>query len=546
MFTLRDYQQELVSKALSAWSNGMRKILLQLSTGGGKTIIFAAIATEFSCRGEGVLVVAHREELILQAAEKLAALCGVQPGILKAGYKPTDSLIQVASIQTLYRRKTYPKAELVIVDEAHHCSALSYRKLLDAYPHALILGVTATPRREDGYGLRDIFEYLICSITTKELIALGYLTDYKLIAGFKYSKHKLPSKRDFTKKELEEVASDYKPSEVLKQWQNFCAGKKTIIFAVNVKHSQAIAAMFCSNSIACEHLDGDTPSDERKAILDRFRSGETLAISNCAILTEGFDCPDSEAIVIARPTTSVTLWLQMIGRILRPAPGKEFATILDMTDNWYRLGRPCDHREWSLDPVSCDPETLGSRCCPHCHHVFKPMPGLIRTLEYFHSVPSEFVTVYEADCPNCEEYFRWTLSESNGIENGGVPTVINTFDIEFKEVPPEIRPSLLRPILDAKKRKFRTEEKKLVFYNDTIKNWFLNCQELTLLELNYAIELLNCQEWAFEYSIECLVARVRKAKEWDDVTKIMSRRPDSVKKVIWSQLSRLKKTSSTK
>ncbi|BAY46612.1 putative helicase [Scytonema sp. HK-05] len=538
MFTLRDYQQDLISKTFAAWSSGMRKVLLQLSTGGGKTIIFAAVASELTCRGEGVLVVAHREELILQAADKMAVTTGVQPGIIKAGYKPTDSLIQVASIQTLARRKTYPKAELVIVDEAHHASAASYRKLLDAYPKALILGVTATPRREDGYGLRDVFDHLVCSISTLELITLGYLTDYKLIAGFKYSKHKVPQKRDFTKKELEQVASDYKPEEVLKQWNNFCTGKKTILFAVNVMHSKAIAAKFRAAGITCEHLDGETPHDQRKAILDRFKSGTTKIISNCAILTEGFDCPDSEAVVIARPTTSVTLWLQMLGRVLRPAPEKNYATILDMTDNWFRLGRPCDNRQWSLDPVSCDPDTLGVRCCPHCHHVFKPMPALIRTKEYFNSAKAEFVTQYEADCPNCGKSFRWVLEESSAIENGGVPVIISTEGIEFKEVPPEVRPVLLLPILQAKKRKFRNEEKKFLFYNDTIKNLFLNCQELTLSELNYAVELLGCTEWAFEYSIECLASRVRKAKEWEDVTKIMSRRPDVVKKVIWTQLSR--------
>jgi superfamily II DNA or RNA helicase len=538
MFTLRDYQQDLISKTFAAWSSGMRKVLLQLSTGGGKTIIFAVVASELTCRGEGVLVVAHREELILQAADKMAVTTGVQPGIIKAGYKPTDSLIQVGSIQTLARRKTYPKAELVIVDEAHHASAASYRKLLDAYPNALILGVTATPRREDGYGLRDVFDHLVCSISTLELITLGYLTEYKLIAGFKYSKHKVPQKRDFTKKELEQVASDYKPEEVLKQWNNFCAGKKTILFAVNVMHSKAIAAKFRAAGISCEHLDGETPQSERKAILDRFKSGTTKIISNCAILTEGFDCPDSEAVVIARPTTSVTLWLQMLGRVLRPAPGKNYATILDMTDNWFRLGRPCDNREWSLDPVSCDPDTLGVRCCPSCHHAFKPMPALIRTKEYFNSAKAEFVTHYEVDCPNCGKSFKWVLEESSGIENDGVPIIISTEGIEFKEVPPEVRPSLLLPILQAKKRKFRNEEKKFLFYNDTIKNLFLNCQELTLLELNYAVELLGCTEWAFEYSIECLASRVRKAKEWEDVTKIMSRRPDVVKKVIWTQLSR--------
>ncbi len=546
MFNLRDYQQDLVSKTFAAWSSGTRKVLLQLSTGGGKTIILAAIASKMTAQSEGVLVVAHREELIIQAAEKLAAVTKLQPGIIKAGYKPTDSLIQVASIQTLARRQVYPTAELVIIDEAHHSSAKSYRKLLDAYPEALILGLTATPRREDGYGFRDIFEHLICSISTKELIALGYLTDYKLIAGFKYSRHKVPPKRDFTRQELEAVASDYKPSEVLKQWQNFCADKKTVIFAVNVMHSQQIAAAFCANGIRCEHLDGDTPNSQRQAILARFRSGETQVISNCAILTEGFDCPDSGAAVIARPTSSVTLWLQMIGRVLRPAPGKDHANILDMTDNWFRLGRPCDNRKWSLDPVSCDPDTQGSRCCPYCHHVFKPMPALIRTQECFYAKKAEFVTQYEVDCPNCGKSFKWVLEDSSAPENSGVPVIVSDFDIEFKEVPPTVRPSLLIPIIEAKKRKFRSPEKKLFFYASTVRNWFLNCEELNLSELMYAIELLECPAQTLESSIEYLVYRVRDAQEWTDVTKIMSNRPENVKKVIWSRLSSLQKDRLTK
>ncbi|MDZ8106723.1 MAG: DEAD/DEAH box helicase [Nostoc sp. DedQUE12a] len=541
MFSLRDYQQDLVSKTFSAWSSGIRKVLLQLSTGGGKTIIFAAVASKMTAQNEGVLVVAHREELIIQAAQKLATVTKLQPGIIKAGYQPTDSLVQVASIQTLSRRKTYPKAQLVIIDEAHHSSANSYRKLLDAYPDALILGLTATPRREDGYGLRDIFDHLICSISTKELIALGHLSDYKLIAGFKYSRHKVPQKRDFTKKELEEVACDYKPSEVLKQWQNFCAGQKTVIFAVNVKHSQEITQVFCANGITCEHLDGETPSEQRKAILDRFRSGQTQVISNCAILTEGFDCPDSSAAVIARPTSSVTLWLQMIGRVLRPAPGKDGATILDMTDNWFRLGRPCDNRKWSLEPVSCDPDTQGTRCCPRCHHVFKPMPALIRTKEYFNCQKAEFVIHYEVDCPNCGKSFKWVLEEPSATEDDGGIVIVFESNIEFKEVPPEVRPSLLTPIIEAKKRKFRSQEKKLIFYSSTIRSWFLDCQEINLTELIYAIELLDCSQQTFELSIESLIYRIRNAQEWTDVAKIMSSRPDNVKKAIWSRLSHLEK-----
>ncbi len=535
MFTLRDYQQDLIDQVFTAWAGGIEKLLLQLSTGGGKTIIFVAIASKFIARSERVLVVAHREELILQAAEKLAAVTGIEPGIIKAGYKPTESFIQVGSIQTLARRKSYPDAQLVIVDEAHHASAASYCKLLNAYPDALVLGVTATPRREDGYGFRDVFEHLICSITTRELISLGHLTDYKLIAGFTYSQHKVPQNRDFTKKELAQVACDYKPSEVLKQWQQFCPGKKTIIFAVNVSHSKAIARTFWEHYISCEHLDGTTPSEERKAILERFRNGTTQVLTNCAILTEGFDCPDSEAAIIARPTTSVSLWLQMIGRVLRPSPGKNQALIIDMSDNWFRLGRPCDNRVWSLDPVPCDPDALGVRCCLSCHHVFKPMPGLIRAKQSFSPKKAEFITYYEVDCPNCGATLRWVLESTGDSDENKEKVLEQTEFIEFKEVPPEVRPLLLRPILLAKKRKFKKEENKLAFYTKTVQDFLFSCQEMNLIELRYTTEILGCEE-LFDESIKNLTSYICTLQTWEEVTQVISRRPEDLKKLVWGLL----------
>jgi superfamily II DNA or RNA helicase len=543
MLVLRDYQEELVSKTLAAWSNGTRKVLLQLSTGGGKTVIFAAIASQFVRHQEGVLVIAHREELILQAASKLESVTQEAPGIIKAGYKPTDSLIQVGSIQTLARRKNYPSAGLVIIDEAHHASANSYRKLIDAYPNALILGVTATPRREDGYGLRDVFDELICSISTKELIALGYLTDYKLIAGFKYSKHKVPRQRDFTKKELAEVAQDYKPEEVLKQWNNFGENKKTIIFAVDVAHSKSITTQFRMASIACEHIDGETPQDARKDILDRFRKGATQVISNCAILTEGFDCPDSEVVIIARPTTSVTLWLQMIGRVLRPAPGKSYAVIIDMTDNWYRLGRPCDHREWSLLPVTCDPDTMGARCCPSCHHVFKPMPALIRTLEIFNTQRCEFVTTYETNCANCGKPLRWVLEEGRVFEGGGAPIIVSCDGAEWCEVPASVRPSVLRPIVENKKRNYRGN-KKYLDRVQTIRNWIDENINVNLDEIKYAINLMDLAQIEapiIQNILAGITSKIRKSSDWDDVTKHMSSRSDDIKKAVWDKLEEYEK-----
>jgi superfamily II DNA or RNA helicase len=485
-----------------------------------------------------VLVIAHREELILQAASKLESVTGQAPGIIKAGYEPTDSLIQVGSIQTLARRKNYPGAGLVIIDEAHHASANSYRKLIEAYPDALILGVTATPRREDGYGLRDVFDELICSISTKELIALGYLTDYKLIAGFRYSKHKVPRQRDFTKKELAEVAQDYKPEEVLKQWNNFGENKKTIIFAVDVEHSKSITTQFRMGGIACEHIDGETPTDARKEILDRFRKGATQVLCNCAILTEGFDCPDSEVVVIARPTTSVTLWLQMIGRVLRPYPGKSYAVIIDMTDNWYRLGRPCDHREWSLQPVTCDPDTMGTRCCSSCHHVFKPMPALVRAFELFNTQRCEFVTTYETNCANCGKPLRWVLEEGREIVGGSVPIIVSTEGAEWMEVPASVRPAMLRPIIEIKKKKFRGNKT----YNQkvqTIKDWVHENSNVNLDEIRYAISLMELtvtEAPLINHILMSIVWQIRASADWDDVIKHMSSRTDDVKKAVWNRL----------
>ncbi len=316
-----------------------------------------------------------------------------------------------------------------------------------------------------------------------------------------------------------------------------------MIFAVNVSHSKAIAFQFRAAGMACEHLDGETPGDERREILDRFRSGETQIITNCAILTEGFDCPDSEAAIIARPTTSVTLWLQMIGRVLRPAPGKSHATIIDMTDNWFRLGRPCDNREWSLDPISCDPDTIGTRCCPSCHHVFKPMPAKVRTFECFNAKKAEFVTTYEADCANCGKPFRWILEEGRISEGDGIPTIISTDGIEWQEVPPTVRPSLLRPLIELKKRKLPNNST-FGAKAQAMKNWMSIHQDVNLDEIKYAISLLELgysEAPIISYLIMTITTKMREASDWDSVTKLMSHRSTDVKQAVWNELTKSEK-----
>ena len=183
-FQLRYYQIELIQKVYAHWSKNKKKILLQLLTGGGKTILFGAIAREFALRNEKVLVLAHREELILQAANKIGAIANCAIGIIKAGYQlDLDAPIQVASVQTLVNRLSLLEAVgLVVIDEAHHSTASTYKKILEAYPDAYQLGVTATPIRLDGSGFDDLFDELVTNISVSQLIDDGYLSKFKLYA----------------------------------------------------------------------------------------------------------------------------------------------------------------------------------------------------------------------------------------------------------------------------------------------------------------------------------------------------------------------------
>jgi superfamily II DNA or RNA helicase len=183
-YQLRHYQTELIDRVTQSLNQGTRTIMLQLPTGGGKTIVFSHLIAHSNTWGHKSLILAHREELILQAAAKIQAITAIEPGIIKAGHKPDYSQpIQIASLQSLTRRlANCPQFDLVVVDEAHHSTAQSYRKILEAFPQSLILGVTATPIRLDGTGFRGLFDELICGITVKQLIEMGSLSPYRYYA----------------------------------------------------------------------------------------------------------------------------------------------------------------------------------------------------------------------------------------------------------------------------------------------------------------------------------------------------------------------------
>ena len=418
-YKLRNYQEELISRIEASWKKGNRRILLQLATGAGKTIVFSYLVKKFLEENIRTLVVAHKKELITQAYEKLTQISGWEAGYIKAGFKENrDCLIQVASIQTLARRKK-PDAGLLVIDEAHHSPSKTYLDLFSEYDDAQILGVTATPLRNDGQGFQNLYDDLIVGPNNDWLIESGYLSKFKLFGTpIKISpKERANQKKDYTGRQLSKAleSSDYVNSNVLDEWFEKAPGKQTVVFCVSVKHSKEVCQLFQERGINAAHLDGTTSDAERDEIINNFKRKEIQVLTNCGIVSEGFDVPGLECVQCVRPTRSTSLWLQMIGRVLRPAPDKEYAVIIDHTENFANLGLPDLPRLWSLKPLSLDPETLFSRECIECHHVFRPLPHEL-------SVPFAVLETEEGTinrmaitCPNCG--MRSLFVKGEPIEN---------------------------------------------------------------------------------------------------------------------------------
>ncbi|MBA3921562.1 MAG: DEAD/DEAH box helicase, partial [Nostocaceae cyanobacterium] len=295
-YYLRDYQDEWIQDIYSSWNRGNRRVLAQLPTGAGKTVCLAHIADSFFTEQRIVLVIAHRIELITQAAEKLESIIGQKVGIIKAGIKAKEEcLIQVASIQTLAARElsSLPKnVGLLIFDEAHHATASSYRRIIEHYDFAQILGVTATPQRVDGQGFVDLFDDLVVGNSTSLLIKQKYLSKFRLFATSQSisTVGVEKTKGDFRASALAlAVTSQIGAPEIYQNYLLYARNLRTVIFAVSLEHSRALAEFFSQQGIKAEHLDGSTPPEERADILRRFRNGKTSVLTNYEILTEGYD-----------------------------------------------------------------------------------------------------------------------------------------------------------------------------------------------------------------------------------------------------------------
>jgi superfamily II DNA or RNA helicase len=355
---LRRYQVDVTGRFRAAVDAGRRRILMVAPTGAGKTVIASSIVHTAVERGQRVLFFSHRREITKQTCEKLFAL-GIDAGIIQAGWPARPGQpVQVASVQTLTARAIrgssieLPPADLVIVDEGHHSMAETYRRIIDRYPSAVVLGLTATPCRKDGRGLGNIFEILIECPQVPELVRLGFL-----VPTVVYAPAEGPDLRgvrtqagDYVESQLAERMNTVKlVGDVVTHWYRHGERRRTVVFATDVAHSIHLRDEFRKSGARVEHIDGSTPKEERDAILKRLAQGEIEIVTNCAVLTEGVDIPEIACLILARPTKSMGLFRQMVGRGLRPFSGKTDCIVLDHAGSTHEHGFVEDEVQWTLE-----------------------------------------------------------------------------------------------------------------------------------------------------------------------------------------------------
>lgn len=348
---LRPYQTELVGRLRRAIASGHKRILMQAATGAGKTIISSSMIQSAVGKGKTVLFVAHRKEIINQTSVKLDAI-GVDHGVIMAEhprYKPRLP-VQVASIQTLSRR-TMPPADLVFIDECHLSCSKSFLKLVEHYKDSVIVGMTATPIRLDGKGLGMIYSHLEEAILMSELIEMGFLVKPRVFAPFTPDMSNVKTVAgDYDQHAVAELMDKTSiTGDIIKHWKQYAQGRKTIVFAASVAHSEHIQAAFLQDGISARHLDATTKSWLRDKTLEEWRQGRFDVLCNCGLFVEGLDVPETGCVILARPTQSLTIYLQAVGRGMRPAPGKDDVIILDHAGLTHRHGLVDEPREWSLD-----------------------------------------------------------------------------------------------------------------------------------------------------------------------------------------------------
>lgn len=376
-YTLRRYQNTGMAGLREAFRVGRRRIVLQCPTGGGKTILALHIIEGALAKGKRILFLAHRKELIKQPYRKLMEH-GLDPALMSAKYGGSkyynpDSPLQFYCVDSIKLDKL-PPADIVINDECHRAVGPKQKRIVESYPDALCIGLTATPERLDGRGLGDLYEDIIVVAKPSELVAEGSILDPLI---YTVAEEQLPDLAglsetlgDFDKDELaQRVQKVAIISSIVENWKLHAQGKRTICFAVNRDHSKSIAAAFVEAGIRARHIDALTPDQEREDALEALGEGRIDVLCQCELLIEGVDIPSVKCVILARPTKSITMLLQSIGRAVRPWEGQE-AIVLDHAGNIVLHGLPMEDRIYSLEGRSkgkkkATPSSV--KTCPECY-----------------------------------------------------------------------------------------------------------------------------------------------------------------------------------
>lgn len=430
---LRQYQIDLIEKARDAYRHGARAPCIVLPCGGGKSVIVADIAKSSTAKGNRVLFLVHRKELVDQIKNTFS-WWGVDM-----------ERCDVMMVQTASRRiqKIIPP-QLIITDEGHHSVSSSYRVVYEAFPSAQRISFTATPVRLDGSGLADVNDRLVVGVSAKWLIENHYLAPYDYYA---------PSIADLTGIKIQHGEYETKSVEnvlidstvfgnVIKYYRQLAENKQAICYCTSIAHSKAMTKEFNAHGIRAIHIDGDTPKQERDDIISRFRGGEITILCNVDLISEGFDVPDCECAILLRPTKSLTLYIQQSMRCMRYKPDKR-AIIIDHVGNYARFGLPDADRSWTLEGRKKDkkerniedevkvlqcpecfytfpkPEDAEEISCPQCGYLF---PKKSRKLTVDENVELEKITGFTLDysspeeCKNMQELQQY--AERHGYKKG--------------------------------------------------------------------------------------------------------------------------------
>jgi len=382
MITLRPYQQDMIDKSRQALAR-CRAVLIVLQTGGGKTQIASFMAKSAALKGKRVMFACHRDFLIEQTSATFLDH-GISHTFIASGEKYYhQEPVCIASIDTLKNRiGRYEAPDLFICDEAIHAAAKGWSEVINNFRNAgsRIIGLGACPHRGDGKGLGKWFDEMVIGPSMRELIDMGYLSDYKIYAPAGINRAALHVRAgEFINAEAEDVMN--KPQitgSAINEYKKYAPGKQGIGFCVSIKHSQTVAEAFRAEGVNAAHIGSDTSKDDRKRMLSEFRQGKIKFLTSVDIFSEGFDLPVVEYAALLRPTKSLNIYRQQIGRVLRKADGKDFARIADHASNVTEHGMPDDHIDWTLkdrdrkESVDRAEQEVKARTCPQCWYTSRP------------------------------------------------------------------------------------------------------------------------------------------------------------------------------